>query len=80
MGKIEDVIAEHASTLMDIPGVTGVGQTEVDGKECIVVMVTHSSPDIEAAIPSTVAGYRVVIQVAGVIQAQRSERGTGSSG
>ena len=44
MAKIEDVIAGEASALMDIPGVTGVGQTEVDGRECIVAMVTHSSP------------------------------------
>ena len=75
MAKIGDVIAGEASALMDISGVTGVGQTEVDGRECIVAMVTHSSPEIEAAIPATLAGYPVVVQVTGVIQAQRRERG-----
>lgn len=72
MPRIEDVIAEQGSPLMDLPGVTGVGQTEVDGKACIVVMLTQSAPEIEKAIPATLGGYPVVFQVAGVIQSQRS--------
>lgn len=71
MPTIDQVIAEQASDLMDMPGVTGVGQTEVDGKTCIVVMLTHSAPEIEQAIPATLGGYPVVVEVAGVIQAQR---------
>jgi hypothetical protein len=71
MAKIEDVISEQASSLMDLAGVTGVGETEVNGEACVVVMLTHSSPEVEAAIPSSLGGYRVVLQVAGVIQAQR---------
>ena len=71
MATIGEVIAEQASSLMDTPGVTVVGQTEVGGKECILVMLTHSSPEIEARIPSTLGGYTVVTEVSGVIQAQR---------
>ena len=53
MPKIEDVIADEASALMDISGVTGVGQTEVDVEDCILVMVTHRSPKVKAAIPAS---------------------------
>ncbi len=67
--KIEDVIAEEASALMDISGVTGVGQTEVDDEDCILVMVTRSSPEVEAAIPASLGGFRVVVQVMGEFQA-----------
>ena len=71
--RIEDVIAEEASSLMEISGVTGVGETKIDGKKHIVVMLTHSSPEIEAAIPSTLDDYPVVLEVTGVIQTQRRE-------
>ena len=72
MPTIDQVIAEQASDLMDMPGVTGVGQTEVDGKTCIVVMLTHSAPEFEQAIPAEVSGFPVVLEIAGVIQAQRT--------
>ena len=69
--KIEAVIEDQASALMDISGVTGVGQSEVDGEDCILVMVTHSSPEIEAAIPAALGGFRVVVQVVGEFRAQQ---------
>ena len=73
MPRIEDVIAEQGAPLMDIPGVTGVGQTEVEGRDCIVVMLTQSAPEIEKTIPATLGGYPVVFEVAGEIQAQRPQ-------
>ena len=77
MATIQEVMAEKTPALMAIPGVTGVGQGETaDGKECIVVMVTHHQPEIEttdfeATIRSTLEGqeHPVEIQVVGVIQA-----------
>ena len=42
MAKIADVIREQESALLDISGVTGVGQTQVDDQECIVVMLEQS--------------------------------------
>jgi hypothetical protein len=71
MAKIADVIREQESALLDISGVTGVGQTQVDDQECIVVMLEQSLPEVEAAIPSALGGYPVVIEVSGVIQALR---------
>ncbi len=81
MAKIEEVIAGEASALIDKfpPGaITGVGQSEVDGKECIMVMVEQDLPEIRASIPSTLGGYPVVIEVTGPIQAQRLEGHTPS--
>ena len=74
MAKIAEVIAEQTSSLMNLPGVIGIGQGESEGKECILVMVTHTSPEIEtpkieAAIPRTLGGYPVVVQDVGIIQA-----------
>ncbi len=79
MAKIEEVIAGEASALIDkLPEVTGVGQSEVDGKECILVMVEQDLPEIRASIPSTLGGYPVVIEVTGPIGAQRLEGHTPS--
>jgi hypothetical protein len=74
MANIADVIREQESALLDLPGVTGVGQTRVDDQECIVVMLEQSLPEVEAAIPSTLGGYPVVIEVSGVIQALRKRQ------
>lgn len=68
MAKIEKVIDEHTDLLMDIPEVTGVGQTEVEGRACIVVMLRQSLPEVEARIPVALGGYPVVVEVAGVIR------------
>lgn len=70
MARIEDVIAAEATVLMDIPGVNGLAETQVDGVLCIAVMVAHSSSELEGSLPTTLQGFPVVIHVAGVIQAQ----------
>ncbi len=77
MATIHEAMAEKTPALMAIPEVTGVGQGETaDGKECIVVMVTHRPPEIEttdfeATISAILEGqeYPVEIRVVGVIQA-----------
>lgn len=71
MATINDVIAKHASSLMDTPGVTAVGQGEVDGKECIVVMLEQDLPEIRETILSKLEGYPVSFEISGIIQAQQ---------
>ncbi len=79
MAKIEEVIAGEASALIDrLPEVTGVGQSEVDGKECILVMVEQDLPEIRASIPPTLGGYPVVIEVTGTFHIERSQGHTPS--
>ena len=73
MATIQDVIAQRTDYLLGIPGVIGVGQGEDDGKECILVMLTHSSTEAEEAARSALKdmGYPVTFQVIGEIQAQK---------
>jgi hypothetical protein len=69
MAGIDKVLEEDGASLMDLPGVVGVGQTEVDGRPCILVILERRSQEIEAAIPSTLKGYPVAVEVSGVILA-----------
>ncbi len=70
MPNIEEVIAQQASSLLDIPGVTGVGQGEADGKECVLVMLEQDLPEIKDAVVAKLEGYAVAFEISGVIQAQ----------
>lgn len=71
MASIGEIIREEGASLMEIPGVTGVGQTEIDGKQYILVMLEQRSPEMEAKIPSTLGGYPVTVEVSGIIQAHK---------
>ena len=70
MATIEQVLDAHTSILMDIPGVVGVGQSEAeDGRDCILVMVAHETPELSAQIPSSLDGFPIVIEVTGDLAA-----------
>lgn len=67
---INDVLRAHDKELLAIPGVVGVyvGLLE-DGKtSCLKVMLTQKSSETERAIPKTIEGYPVVIEVSGEIR------------
>ena len=61
---------DDAATWMNIPGVEGVGQGLKDGTECLVVFVSHKSPEISHAIPATFKGFPVILETSGIILAQ----------
>ena len=67
--EIGEALVEHGDAIMSVPGVVGVGETEVDGEPAVMVMVAEDSPAVRAALPETVAGYPVVIDVTGEIMA-----------
>ncbi len=73
MVTIEEARAEFESAVMDIQGVTLVAQTEVNGRDGFLVMITHGSPSIEAAIPSPFKGFPVVIEISDEFHAQHVE-------
>ena len=50
--KIDQVISKIRDEWMAIDGVNVVARSKVDGKSCIMVMVTARNPEIEKAIPS----------------------------
>lgn len=68
--NINDVLRAHDRQLLAIKGVVGVYAGVLDdGKTpCLKVMVAAKSGEIERAVPKTIEGYRVVIEVTGEIK------------
>jgi len=67
--RIEDIIQEHASKLMAISGVIGVGQGMSRGEQCIIVFVQDRLADSLSALPNDIEGYSLVVQESGKFQA-----------
>jgi len=67
---INDVLRAHDKELLAIPGVVGIYVAVLDdGKTpCLKVMLARKSPETERAIPKTLEGYPVVIEVTGEIR------------
>lgn len=66
---IDDVLAAHSAAWMAIPGVTGTGQGEKDGRPAIVIYVVRATPELLGRLPKTVEGYAVEVRETGVIRA-----------
>jgi hypothetical protein len=67
---IQEVLKEHTKTLMDIPGVVGVGQGLTDDdRDCIKVFVASMTPEVKQQVPKTLNGYPVQIEVTGEFKA-----------
>jgi hypothetical protein len=67
---INEVLRSHDKELLALPGVVGVyvGALE-DGKtSCLKVMLAQKSPETERAIPKSLEGYPVIIEVTGEIK------------
>ena len=67
---VNDVLRTHDKELLAIPGVIGVyvGALE-DGKTpCLKVMLAQKSAETERALPKTLEGYPVLIEVTGEIR------------
>ena len=67
--RIGQVLEKHAYILMRIPGVIGAGQGESGGSPCITVIVVQDTPDLRKKIPTSLAGFPVVVLETGPIQA-----------
>ena len=67
---INDVLRAHDKELLTIPGVVGVYVAVLeDGKTaCLKVMLAQKSAETERAIPKTIEGFPVVIEVTGEIR------------
>ena len=66
---LAEVIADHAGRLLGLPGVVGVGETRCDDAPCVLVLVAAHAPDLEAALPATLEGYAVRVEVSGEFRA-----------
>ena len=71
---INAVLAEHDKRLLAIPGVVGVYPGLLDDSKtpCLKVMLSRSDKKLEASIPRTLDGYRVVTEVTGEIRPLQS--------
>jgi hypothetical protein len=67
---INDVLRAHDKELLAISGVVGVyvGLLEDGRSACLKVMLAHKSAETERAIPKTLEGYPVVIEVTGELR------------
>ncbi|MEI6651277.1 MAG: hypothetical protein WCL42_01735 [Chlorobiaceae bacterium] len=55
--NIDDVLKKNETMLRDLPNVTGVGIGEKNGKEVIIVFVTHKVPESELDSSDIVPKY-----------------------
>lgn len=55
--------------IMTLPGVAAIGESLCDGEPCLRVYVVDLTPEVEARIPSSFEGYRVVVEQSGEIRA-----------
>lgn len=70
---IEQANRTLTDSVIDLPGVSGVGIGECDGEPCLVVMVAAKTDDLLEAIPSSVDGFAVVVEETGAFRALEDE-------
>src|SRR6266581_5506968 len=66
--SIDEVLAAHTDSLMALPGVVGTALGLCDGERCIKVLLADANPGTKGRIPTTLEGYRVVVEVTGTIR------------
>ena len=65
---IDDVLAAHTDSLLALPGVVGAAIALCDGERCIKVFLVDSNPGTKGRIPPRLEGYRVVVEVTGIVR------------
>lgn len=68
--RIESAQRHLSERLLRLPGVTAVGIGDHEGAPCLRVWVIDRSEELMAAIPSDWAGFVVVVEESGRIEAR----------
>ena len=69
--SIQEVKKQHEKQFLKMTGVVSVGiGLDPDGNQAIIVGLDGSHPETEAAVPKTIEGFPVVVQIIGSIRAQ----------
>jgi hypothetical protein len=69
--SIQEAKARHAARILALPGVVSVGiGRDAQGREVIVIGLDRARPETRARLPTELEGYRVQVQVVGVVKAQ----------
>jgi hypothetical protein len=66
---IEQVLQEHTSQWMAIPGVEGTAIGLFEGKSCIKIFSSKKAEDLREVIPPTVESYPIIIEETGTFRA-----------
>ena len=66
---LEEVLKDHSSNLMSIPGVVGTAQALCNQQPCIRIYVSELTKELKKQLPKTLEGYKVDIQETGPIKA-----------
>jgi len=66
---IEQVLKDHTSELLLIPGVVGTAQGLCNKRPCIKVFVIKKTHEMNGKIPNMLEGYTVMIEETGEIRA-----------
>ena len=69
--SITTVLAAHTDSLMNIPGVVGVGEGEKDGRPTVYVMVERRSSELDETLPDSIDGFAVELRETGLIEPQK---------
>ena len=67
--SIERAHKQLTDSVIDLPGVAGVGIGECDGRPCLKVMVEEMTPELSEAIPNSVDGFTVEVEETGPFRA-----------
>ena len=69
MVSVSEVLSQHTTEWMSVPGVTGTGEGEKDGKPAVMIFVDHKTKALEQKLPKQISGYPVLIEETGHVQA-----------
>lgn len=67
---LAEVLARHTPGLMQMPGVVGTAESRLDdGRPCVLIMVARLTPELRRALPNTLEGWPVKVDVTGELHA-----------
>jgi hypothetical protein len=67
--SIEQAFDRNHDRLMAIPGVTGLGIGDKNGRPAIIILVRQLTPDLKIRLPRVLEGHPVVVEQSGEIVA-----------
>jgi hypothetical protein len=67
---IQEVLAVHNDSLLSLPGVVGTAVGRCDDVLCIRVFVKDSSEAVRRAVPDSLGGHPVRVEVSGEFHAR----------
>lgn len=78
--SIHEVLEEHRETWMARPEVTGTGIGRCEGDPCIVLYLLRRTEAVQEAVPDSVDGHPVRLEVTGRIEPRSGPADTAGEG